>query len=43
MSTSGIGEITFNFPIVAAALDAVVNPHFAGQMGKHRRPRGDEP
>ncbi len=29
-----IGEHTFNFPIVAAALDAVVNPHFAGEMAR---------
>jgi IMP dehydrogenase len=29
-----IGALTFNFPIVAAALDAVVNPHFAGEMAR---------
>lgn len=29
-----IGPHTFDFPIVAAALDAVVNPSFAGEMGR---------
>ncbi|HUF53737.1 MAG TPA: GuaB3 family IMP dehydrogenase-related protein [Dehalococcoidia bacterium] len=29
-----IGQFTFDFPIVAAALDAVVNPSFAREMGK---------
>ena len=29
-----IGQHTFEFPIVAAALDAVVNPSFAGEMGR---------
>jgi IMP dehydrogenase len=29
-----VGEFTFNFPILAAALDAVVTPRFAGEMGK---------
>ena len=30
----GIGPFMFDFPIVAAALDAVVNPVFAGEMGR---------
>jgi IMP dehydrogenase len=30
----GIGQYSFDFPIVAAALDAVVNPAFAGEMGR---------
>src|SRR5574341_604267 len=29
-----IGDHAFNFPIVAAALDAVVNPRFAGEMAR---------
>jgi IMP dehydrogenase len=29
-----IGQYSFDFPIVAAALDAVVNPAFAGEMGR---------
>ena len=29
-----VGDHTFNFPIVAAALDAVVNPRFAGEMAR---------
>src|SRR4030067_499571 len=30
----GIGGLTFDFPILAAALDAVVDPRFAVQMGR---------
>lgn len=29
-----IGQFSFDFPIVAAALDAVVTPTFAGEMGR---------
>jgi len=29
-----VGQFSFDFPIVAAALDAVVNPSFAGEMGR---------
>src|SRR3990172_1817772 len=29
-----IGQHTFAFPILAAALDAVVNPAFAAEMGR---------
>ncbi len=29
-----IGQFTFDFPVVAAALDASVNPFLAGEMGK---------
>src|SRR3989442_3425666 len=29
-----IGQFTFDFPIIAAALDAVVTPRFAGELGR---------
>ncbi len=38
-----VAEHTFAFPILAAALDAVVDPNFAVELGHSGRARGHEP